>query len=90
MHDSTICNMGFYSFLNLRITRALLLYQYRRLVEARAAARDAGYQGGMFPCQSGSNEDALLAGAHADLLVAALDEVGVARPASHALARRSS
>ena len=37
------------------ITRSLLLYRYRRLDEARAAARAAGYQGAMFPWQSGSD-----------------------------------
>lgn len=37
------------------ITRALLMYRYRRLGEARAAARRAGCQGAMFPWQSGSN-----------------------------------
>ena len=37
------------------ITRSLLLYRYRRLGEARAAARRAGCQGAMFPWQSGSN-----------------------------------
>jgi alpha,alpha-trehalase len=47
-----------FPFLNLRmpqITRALLLYRYRRLPEARVAARAAGYRGAMFPWQSGSN-----------------------------------
>jgi beta-phosphoglucomutase family hydrolase len=47
-----------FPFLNLRmpeITRSLLLYRYRRLGEARAAARDAGFQGAMFPWQSGSD-----------------------------------
>ncbi len=47
-----------FPFLNLRmpeITRALLLYRYRRLDEARTAARTAGYRGAMFPWQSGSN-----------------------------------
>ena len=47
-----------FPFLNLRmpeITRALLLYRYRRLEEARVAARAAGYRGAMFPWQSGSN-----------------------------------
>jgi trehalose/maltose hydrolase-like predicted phosphorylase len=47
-----------YPFLNFRfpgITRGLLLYRYRRLTEARAAAREAGYQGAMFPWQSGSD-----------------------------------
>ncbi len=44
--------------LNLRlpeITRKLLMYRYRRLGEARIAAREAGYSGAMFPWQSGSN-----------------------------------
>lgn len=44
--------------LNLRspnITRSLLHYRYRRLPEARRAARDAGYAGAMFPWQSGSD-----------------------------------
>jgi alpha,alpha-trehalase len=44
--------------LNLRfpmITRALLGYRYRRLPEARQAAREAGYSGAMFPWQSGSD-----------------------------------
>ena len=47
-----------FPFLNLRLpmlTRALLLYRYRRLPQARRAAREAGYQGAMFPWQSGSN-----------------------------------
>jgi alpha,alpha-trehalase len=47
-----------FPFLNLRmpeITRALLLYRYRRLDEARVAAQGAGYRGAMFPWQSGSN-----------------------------------
>jgi len=37
------------------LTRSLLRYRYRRLPEARRAARDAGYQGAMFPWQSGSD-----------------------------------
>jgi beta-phosphoglucomutase family hydrolase len=37
------------------ITRSLLMYRYRRLGEARAAARKEGYAGAMFPWQSGSN-----------------------------------
>ena len=44
--------------LNLRSpgnTRALLRYRYRRLPEARRAAREAGYAGAMFPWQSGSD-----------------------------------
>ena len=46
-----------YPFLSFRVpevTRALLMYRYRRLGEARAAAREAGFQGAMFPWQSGS------------------------------------
>ncbi|MBX9638280.1 MAG: trehalose-phosphatase, partial [Mycobacteriaceae bacterium] len=44
--------------LNLRlpmITRSLLGYRYRRLPEAREAAKAAGYCGAMFPWQSGSD-----------------------------------
>ena len=37
------------------ITRALLTYRFRRLGEARAAARSAGHKGAMFPWQSGSD-----------------------------------
>jgi beta-phosphoglucomutase family hydrolase len=47
-----------FPFLNYRtpeITRSLLLYRYRRLHEARAAARSAGFRGAMFPWQSGSD-----------------------------------
>jgi trehalose/maltose hydrolase-like predicted phosphorylase len=47
-----------FPFLNYRtpeITRSLLMYRYRRLGEARAAAKSAGYQGAMFPWQSGSD-----------------------------------
>lgn len=47
-----------FPYLNLRfpeITRALLQYRYRRLQEACAAARQAGYRGAMYPWQSGSN-----------------------------------
>jgi alpha,alpha-trehalase len=36
------------------IGRALLMYRYRRLPEARAAARAEGYAGAMYPWQSGS------------------------------------
>lgn len=46
-----------FPFLVLRLpvlARALLLYRYRRLPEARWAARAAGYLGAMFPWQSGS------------------------------------
>ncbi|CAM4253853.1 glycoside hydrolase family 65 protein [Gillisia limnaea] len=47
-----------YPFLNLRfpeITRSLLMYRYYRLDEARHAAKQGGYNGAMFPWQSGSN-----------------------------------
>ena len=47
-----------YPFLNFRlprITRGLLRYRYRRLDEARALARNAGYRGAMYPWQSGSD-----------------------------------
>jgi trehalose/maltose hydrolase-like predicted phosphorylase len=47
-----------FPFLNYRlpeITRGLLMYRYRRLGEARAAALDAGYRGAMYPWQSGSD-----------------------------------
>lgn len=47
-----------FPFLNYRmpeITRALLMYRYRRLGEARFAARGAGYEGAMFPWQSASD-----------------------------------
>jgi trehalose/maltose hydrolase-like predicted phosphorylase len=37
------------------LSRALLLYRYRRLSEARWAARQAGYGGAMYPWQSGSD-----------------------------------
>ncbi len=47
-----------FPFLNFRlpeVTRGLLMYRYRRLGEARAAAREAGFGGGaMYPWQSGS------------------------------------
>ena len=44
--------------LNLRlpmVTRSLLRYRYRRLDEARHAARAAGHSGAMYPWQSGSD-----------------------------------
>lgn len=47
-----------FPFFNLRlpeITRNLLMYRYRRLDKARAAARAAGYSGAMYPWQSGSD-----------------------------------
>ena len=47
-----------FPFLSLRfpqLTRALLLYRYRRLDQARRNAAEAGYAGAMFPWQSASN-----------------------------------
>jgi trehalose/maltose hydrolase-like predicted phosphorylase len=47
-----------YPFLSFRlpeVTRGLLMYRYRRLGEAQAAAREAGFRGAMFPWQSGSD-----------------------------------
>jgi trehalose/maltose hydrolase-like predicted phosphorylase len=46
-----------FPFFNVRlpeVTRGLLMYRYRRMGEARAAAREAGFAGAMFPWQSGS------------------------------------
>lgn len=45
----------FFNYRMPEITRSLLMYRYRRLGEARAAARQAGYKGAMFPWQSGSD-----------------------------------
>ncbi len=45
-------------FINLQypqLSRSLLMYRYRRLPEARYAAKEAGFKGAMFPWQSGSN-----------------------------------
>jgi trehalose/maltose hydrolase-like predicted phosphorylase len=45
-------------YLNLHfpeVSRALLGYRYRRLERARTAARDAGFDGAMYPWQSGSD-----------------------------------
>ncbi len=47
-----------FPFLTLRfpeMARSLLLYRYRRLDQARRAAKAAGYAGAMFPWQSGSD-----------------------------------
>lgn len=37
------------------VTRSMLRYRYRRLPQARHAAREAGHAGAMFPWQSGSD-----------------------------------
>ena len=47
-----------YPYLNFRmpeVTRSLLMYRHRRLGEAQAAAREAGFRGAMYPWQSGSD-----------------------------------
>src|SRR6266571_1005355 len=46
-----------FPFFNVRlpeVTRGLLMYRYRRMGDARAAAHEAGFRGAMFPWQSGS------------------------------------
>jgi trehalose/maltose hydrolase-like predicted phosphorylase/beta-phosphoglucomutase-like phosphatase (HAD superfamily) len=45
----------FFNFQRPILASALLNYRHARLGAARAAARAAGYQGAMFPWQSGSN-----------------------------------
>lgn len=45
----------FFNYRMPEITRSLLMYRYRRLGEARAAAAAAGYKGALFPWQSGSD-----------------------------------
>jgi alpha,alpha-trehalase len=47
--------LPFYDYRDPEITRALLLYRYHRLPAAREAAREAGYQGAMYPWQSGTD-----------------------------------
>ena len=46
--------LPFFSFRLPEVTRGLLMYRYRRMGEARAAAREARWRGAMFPWQSGS------------------------------------
>ena len=45
----------FFNYRMPEITRSLLMYRFRRLPEARAAAAAAGHAGAMFPWQSGSD-----------------------------------
>ncbi|MDO9580850.1 MAG: hypothetical protein Q7J06_09850, partial [Bacteroidales bacterium] len=45
----------FFNFRVPEITRALLMYRYRRLGEARAAAKKEGWRGAIYPWQSASN-----------------------------------
>lgn len=50
--------MYVYPMLTLRrpeLTRGILLYRFRRLGEARAMAREEGYEGAMYPWQGGSD-----------------------------------
>jgi alpha,alpha-trehalase len=50
--------MIIFPFLNYRvpqITKTLLMYRYRRLQEARRAASESGFEGAMYPWQSGSS-----------------------------------
>ncbi len=44
----------FFNFRLPEVSRGLLMYRYRRIGEARAAAAEAGFLGAMFPWQSGS------------------------------------
>ena len=45
----------FFNFHLPQLSRSLLMYRYRRMYEARKAAKENGYKGIMFPWQSGSN-----------------------------------
>ena len=45
----------FYTLRLPEITRSLMLYRYHRLDMARAMAKEAGYEGAMYPWQSSSN-----------------------------------
>lgn len=45
----------FYTLRVPEVTRSLLLYRFRRLDAARREAREAGYQGAMYPWQSASD-----------------------------------
>jgi len=45
----------FYTLRIPEVTRSLLLYRYRRLDAARIGAKEAGYEGAMYPWQSGSD-----------------------------------
>lgn len=47
--------MPFYDFHEPEASKALLMYRYRRLKQAREYARENGYCGAMFPWQSGSS-----------------------------------
>lgn len=47
--------LPFIDFRLPQLARAMLRYRYNRLEKAKQAARDAGYDGAMFPWQSGSD-----------------------------------
>jgi beta-phosphoglucomutase family hydrolase len=47
--------LPFYNLHFPDITKAVLMYRYRRLDKARAYAKEYGYKGAMFPWQSGSD-----------------------------------
>ncbi len=47
----------FYTFYFPEMARALLMYRFRRLTMARHLANKSGFQGAMYPWQSGSNGD---------------------------------
>jgi trehalose/maltose hydrolase-like predicted phosphorylase/CheY-like chemotaxis protein len=49
--------LPFYNLHSPEIAKALLLYRYRRLEQARKNAREEGYKGAMFPWQSGALGD---------------------------------
>lgn len=51
----SIFTMPFFDFHIPQVSKALLLYRYRRLAQARKAASAKGYKGAMFPWQSGSS-----------------------------------
>ncbi|MFH1767530.1 MAG: glycosyl hydrolase family 65 protein [Candidatus Omnitrophota bacterium] len=51
----SIFTMPFYDLHMPQVSRALLLYRYRRLAKAREYAVKKGYKGAMFPWQSGSS-----------------------------------
>jgi len=47
--------LPFYNLQFKEVARSILMYRYNRLEEARNYAREYGYQGAMFPWQSGSS-----------------------------------
>ncbi|MFC1806897.1 glycosyl hydrolase family 65 protein [Candidatus Omnitrophota bacterium] len=49
--------MPFYNLHAPEISKALLLYRYRRIDQARKSAKENGYDGAMFPWQSGALGD---------------------------------